>query len=156
MYRVKSKEERVACKVWGVGCADGACCGDDPKMLLVWFVGDRPWPLPAKNGSNSRPTIRVPQRPLWTIVRFQAKWEHLTKFSALLPESQGQNLALIVFCVPYSLDSGGVASHASRRCDLPPHNSSSQKCNLVWNPVECWPHNAYSVFASARHPKASP
>jgi len=34
--------------------------------------------------------------------RFQAKMEHVEG----LPESQGQNLALTVLCVPYSLDSG--------------------------------------------------
>jgi len=38
--------------------------------------------------------------------RFRAKRGHLTTFHVLLSESQGQNLALTVFYVPKSLDSG--------------------------------------------------
>jgi len=37
---------------------------------------------------------------------FQAKREQLKKLYGLLPESQGQNLALTVLYVPHSLDSG--------------------------------------------------
>ena len=36
--------------------------------------------------------------------------EALNTFEGLLPESQGQNLALTVLCVPYSLDSGSDAA----------------------------------------------
>jgi len=38
--------------------------------------------------------------------RFRAKMEHLKEFQVLLPESQGQNMALTVVYVPYSLGSG--------------------------------------------------
>jgi len=38
--------------------------------------------------------------------RFRAKREQLETFYGLLPESQGQNLALTVLCVPCSLDRG--------------------------------------------------
>ena len=37
---------------------------------------------------------------------FRAKREQLKSFSGLAPESQGQNLALTVLYLPYSLDSG--------------------------------------------------
>ena len=37
--------------------------------------------------------------------RFQAKKEHLARFKRHLPGGQGQNLALTVLYVPYSLDS---------------------------------------------------
>ena len=37
---------------------------------------------------------------------FVAKRDPLKIFSGLLPESQGQNLALTVYYVPYSLESG--------------------------------------------------
>ena len=40
--------------------------------------------------------------------RFPAKREQTKRLSGLLPESRGQNLALTVFCVPCSLDSGMV------------------------------------------------
>ena len=36
--------------------------------------------------------------------RFRAEREQLETFEALLPKSQGQNLALTVLYVPYSLD----------------------------------------------------
>ena len=39
--------------------------------------------------------------------RFRAKGEQLKRFQGLLPESQGQNQALTVLRVPYSLDNGG-------------------------------------------------
>ena len=35
---------------------------------------------------------------------FRAKREQLTRFQRLLPESQGQHLALTVLCVPCPLD----------------------------------------------------
>ena len=38
--------------------------------------------------------------------RFPAKREQSQMFQRLLPESQSQNLALTLLCVPYSLDSG--------------------------------------------------
>ena len=38
--------------------------------------------------------------------RFRTEREQLERFSRLEPESQGQNLALTVVCVPCSLDSG--------------------------------------------------
>ena len=38
--------------------------------------------------------------------RVRAKREHLQIFHGFLPESQGQNLALTVLYVPYSLDRG--------------------------------------------------
>jgi len=38
--------------------------------------------------------------------RCRAKREHLRRFKALVPESQGHNLALTVSCAPHSLDSG--------------------------------------------------
>ena len=38
--------------------------------------------------------------------RFRAKREHLERFEGLSPERQGQNLALNVLHVPYSLDDG--------------------------------------------------
>ena len=38
--------------------------------------------------------------------RFRAKMERLKRFSGPSPESQGQNLAVIVSCVPSSLDRG--------------------------------------------------
>ena len=37
---------------------------------------------------------------------FRARREELKRFKGLLPESQGQNLALTVLYVPYLLDSG--------------------------------------------------
>ena len=39
---------------------------------------------------------------------YRAKREHATRFGGHLSESQGQNLALTVLYVPYSIDSGGV------------------------------------------------
>ena len=47
----------------------------------------------------------------------------LTRFQGLLPESQGQNLAVSVLHVPYSLDSGTPSStdptiHVPLRCEL--------------------------------------
>ena len=39
------------------------------------------------------------------VIRVRAKWDHMKTFQGLLPQSQGQNLALTVLCVPYSLDS---------------------------------------------------
>ena len=42
------------------------------------------------------------------MARFRAKREQLRKFTGLSPESQGQNLALTVLCVLYSLNSGRV------------------------------------------------
>ena len=39
-----------------------------------------------------------------TKVRFREKREHFKGFQQLLPESQSQNLAVTVLCVPYSLD----------------------------------------------------
>jgi len=39
-------------------------------------------------------------------VRFRAKSEQLQRFKGLLPEGHGQNLALTVLYVPYSLESG--------------------------------------------------
>ena len=40
--------------------------------------------------------------------RFRAKREHLQGVEGLLPESQGQNLAVTVLDVPRSLDSGAA------------------------------------------------
>ena len=46
-----------------------------------------------------------------THVRFRAKREHLKRVQRHLSESQGQNLALTVLCVPYSLDNGTHLHH---------------------------------------------
>ena len=43
---------------------------------------------------------------------FQAKRERLEWLKGLLPKSQGQNLALTVLNVPYSLDSGTRIPHS--------------------------------------------
>jgi len=51
---------------------------------------------------------------------------HLTLFQGLLPESQGQNVALTVLYVPYSLDSGTLIGTV-----LNLRTSTSQKCEAV-------------------------
>jgi len=40
------------------------------------------------------------------MVRFRANRKHLNMFAGFSPESQGQNLALSVICVPNFLESG--------------------------------------------------
>jgi hypothetical protein len=45
--------------------------------------------------------------------RFQAKREQLKWFQVLLPENQGQNLALTVLLVPHSLDFSCASSSCS-------------------------------------------
>ena len=54
----------------------------------------------AHKDARKRVTARPPRCP--------AERENPTRVQGLLPESQGQNLALNVLCVPYSLD---VAAH---------------------------------------------
>ena len=57
---------------------------------------------------NPVPKSREPpnhQGSLFVVYRFRAKTKQLETVEGLLPESQGQNLALTVLYVPYSLDS---------------------------------------------------
>ena len=67
-------------------------------------VPSRAPPLPASPASQS-PGVRTLPR---NVKRCRENREHLERFHRLLHESPGQNLALTVLCVPYSLDSGLV------------------------------------------------
>ena len=49
--------------------------------------------------------VLAAQRIATLQVRFQAKRAHHARFQGIRPESQGQNLALTVLYMPYSLDS---------------------------------------------------
>jgi len=62
-----------------------------------------------ENGpGKSRPSQRsaTPARLLLSRCRSRIEREQFERFQRFYPESQGQNLALTVLCVPYSLDSG--------------------------------------------------
>ena len=63
---------------------------------------------------------------------FRSKREHLLKFYGLLPESQGQNLALTVLYVPSSLGSGTLEPLARVKCSIPYLDPLAQTPN--WNP----------------------
>ena len=51
-------------------------------------------------------SLELSDTKVYEHLRFQAKSEHIERVPGLLPESQGQNVALTVLCVPYSLDNG--------------------------------------------------
>ena len=57
--------------------------------------------------------------------RFQAKRKRLEKFQGLLPERQGQNLAMTVLYVPHSLDNGRRKSLCHGGRDQPSHRTIS-------------------------------
>ena len=73
--------------------------------------------------------------------RFRAKREQLTTFHGLFPESRGQNRALTVLYVPYSLDSGPTTAGLT--------TTSIQKyCFLKLIILEHKPLLAYFGFAT--------
>jgi hypothetical protein len=51
---------------------------------------------------------------IFVLICLGAKRGHLKWFEGLLPESQGQNLAVTVLHVPYAFDRGGVFMQACR------------------------------------------
>jgi hypothetical protein len=66
-------------------------------MEMIWWTGLAPWAL----NSLFRIALYLPaaRRP-------RAKKGQFKRFSGLLPESQGQNVAWTLLCAPDLLDSG--------------------------------------------------
>ena len=67
--------------------------------------GCRVWSSADMDGDTST-ARKIPHHPNHSESCFKTKREHLERFSGLFPGSQGHNLALTVFSVPHSLDSG--------------------------------------------------
>ena len=65
----------------------------------------RSWAFVSLTENTRPPGYRCTFHRLIRLVRCRDRRDQLKRFQGLLPESQGQNLALTVLHVPYSLDS---------------------------------------------------
>ena len=73
-------------------------------IVMIRWIGLAPWEFEVPFSGSLTSTFL--QETYAFISRFRAKREQLKRVQGLLPERSGQNLALTVLYVPYSLDSG--------------------------------------------------